>query len=219
MIVHIHCTWTILLFFSLWFTFRLQEKWFIISKLWDTLKHLKRSENLTKRWRVKKISKMKIYICFFTCRRFFTLFTVFSILFHDIISLFKSFLSKTVHQHSHQSIGRVEDIVLSSFFDSQINGKTGYSFGSCRRLHFHAKGNLNLGNFSSFLFFRFNLWTNLFIISYFQGYMRSVKSFNNVGRAEDEGQRGCAERALCEASAECVADAQGTSSIFCQLGS
>ena len=49
--------------------------------------------------------------------------------------------------------------------------------------------------------------------------MRSVKSFNNVGRAEDEGQRGCAERALCEASAECVADAQGTSSIFCQLGS
>ncbi|XP_033175553.1 uncharacterized protein LOC117231366 isoform X2 [Bombus vosnesenskii] len=56
-------------------------------------------------------------------------------------------------------------------------------------------------------------------ISMLKGYMRSVKSFNNVGRAEDEGQRGCAERALCEASAECVADAQGTSSIFCQLGS
>lgn len=143
-----------------------------------------------------------------------------SISLHDIISLFKSFLLKTVHQHSDQSIGRVEDIVLSSFFDSQINGKTGHSFGSCRRLHFHAKGNLNLGNFSSFLFFSFQL-VNKFIysISRFQGYMRSVKSFNNVGRAEDEGQRGCAERALCEASAECVADAQGTSSIFCQLGS
>lgn len=69
-------------------------------------------------------------------------------------------------------------------------------------------------------FFSFQL-VNKFIysISRFQGYMRSVKSFNNVGRAEDEGQRGCAERALCEASAECVADAQGTSSIFCQLGS
>ncbi|XP_033335008.2 uncharacterized protein LOC117225501 [Megalopta genalis] len=56
-------------------------------------------------------------------------------------------------------------------------------------------------------------------ITMFKGYMRSLKSFNNVGRAEDEGQQGCAERALCEASAECVADAQGTSSIFCQLGS
>ncbi|KAG7207706.1 hypothetical protein KM043_009324 [Ampulex compressa] len=56
-------------------------------------------------------------------------------------------------------------------------------------------------------------------ISMLKGYVRSVKSFSNVGRAEDEGQRGCAERALCEASAECAADAQGTSSIFCQLGS
>ncbi|XP_076648105.1 uncharacterized protein LOC143356366 [Halictus rubicundus] len=56
-------------------------------------------------------------------------------------------------------------------------------------------------------------------IAMFKGYMRSLKSFNNIGRAEDEGQQGCAERALCEASAECVADAQGTSSIFCQLGS
>ncbi|CAD6222635.1 GSCOCG00001064001-RA-CDS, partial [Cotesia congregata] len=52
-----------------------------------------------------------------------------------------------------------------------------------------------------------------------QGYMRSMKSFSNVGRMEEEGQRGCAERALCEASAECVADSQGTSMIFCQLGS
>lgn len=49
--------------------------------------------------------------------------------------------------------------------------------------------------------------------------MRSFKTFDNIGRAEDEGERGCAERALCEASAECVADAQGTTSIFCQLGS
>lgn len=49
--------------------------------------------------------------------------------------------------------------------------------------------------------------------------MRSMKSFSNVGRMEEEGQRGCAERALCEASAECVADSQGTSMIFCQLGS
>lgn len=49
--------------------------------------------------------------------------------------------------------------------------------------------------------------------------MRSVKSFSYVGRAEDEGHRGCAERALCEASAECIADTQGPSSIFCQLGS
>ncbi|XP_053997692.1 uncharacterized protein LOC128886646 isoform X2 [Hylaeus anthracinus] len=52
-----------------------------------------------------------------------------------------------------------------------------------------------------------------------KGYVRSLKSFNNVGRSEDEGQRGCAERALCEASAECVAKAQGTSSVFCQFGS
>ncbi|XP_053982807.1 uncharacterized protein LOC128878544 [Hylaeus volcanicus] len=56
-------------------------------------------------------------------------------------------------------------------------------------------------------------------ITMLKGYMRSLKTFGNVGRAEDEGQRGCAERALCEASAECVTDAQGTSSIFCQLGS
>lgn len=46
-----------------------------------------------------------------------------------------------------------------------------------------------------------------------------MKSFGSYGRAEEEGQRGCAERALCEASAECAADTQGTSSIFCQLGS
>ncbi|XP_011147243.1 uncharacterized protein LOC105187852 isoform X2 [Harpegnathos saltator] len=56
-------------------------------------------------------------------------------------------------------------------------------------------------------------------ISMLKGYMRSVKSFSYVGRAEDEGHRGCAERALCEASAECIADTQGPSSIFCQLGS
>ncbi|XP_076168811.1 uncharacterized protein LOC143147451 [Ptiloglossa arizonensis] len=56
-------------------------------------------------------------------------------------------------------------------------------------------------------------------ITMLKGYMRSLKNFSNVGRAEDEGQRGCAERALCEASAECVTDAQGTTSIFCQLGS
>ncbi|XP_031784499.1 uncharacterized protein LOC100118586 isoform X1 [Nasonia vitripennis] len=56
-------------------------------------------------------------------------------------------------------------------------------------------------------------------ISMLKGYMRSMKTFSNVGRAEEEGQRGCAERALCEASAECVADTQGTTSIFCQLGS
>ncbi|XP_076671328.1 uncharacterized protein LOC143370287 [Andrena cerasifolii] len=55
--------------------------------------------------------------------------------------------------------------------------------------------------------------------SMLKGYVRSFKSFGNIGRAEDEGERGCAERALCEASAECVADAQGTTSIFCQLGS
>ncbi|XP_076291206.1 uncharacterized protein LOC143214276 isoform X1 [Lasioglossum baleicum] len=52
-----------------------------------------------------------------------------------------------------------------------------------------------------------------------KGYVRSLKSFNNVGRSEDEGHRGCAERALCEASAECVAKSQGTSSVFCQFGS
>jgi hypothetical protein len=52
-----------------------------------------------------------------------------------------------------------------------------------------------------------------------KGYVRSMKSFSNVGRAEEEGQGGCAERALCEASAECAADSQGTTSIFCQLGS
>ncbi|XP_071626548.1 uncharacterized protein [Temnothorax longispinosus] len=57
-------------------------------------------------------------------------------------------------------------------------------------------------------------------ISMLKGYMRSVKSFSYVGHAEEEGQRGCAERALCEASAECIADTQGRpSSIFCQLGS
>ncbi|XP_043498049.1 uncharacterized protein LOC122521404 isoform X3 [Polistes fuscatus] len=56
-------------------------------------------------------------------------------------------------------------------------------------------------------------------ISMLKGYVRSVKTFSNIGRAEDEGQQGCAERALCEASAECAADAQGTSTIFCQLGS
>ncbi|XP_012227580.1 uncharacterized protein [Linepithema humile] len=56
-------------------------------------------------------------------------------------------------------------------------------------------------------------------ISMLKGYMRSVKSFSYVGRAEEEGQRGCAERALCEASAECIADTPGPSSIFCQLGS
>ncbi|XP_029168703.1 uncharacterized protein LOC114938790 isoform X4 [Nylanderia fulva] len=56
-------------------------------------------------------------------------------------------------------------------------------------------------------------------ISMLKGYMRSVKSFSYVGRVEEEGQRGCAERALCEASAECIADTQGPSSIFCQLGS
>ncbi|XP_046813596.1 uncharacterized protein LOC124421929 isoform X2 [Vespa crabro] len=56
-------------------------------------------------------------------------------------------------------------------------------------------------------------------ISMLKGYVRSVKAFSNIGRAEDEGQQGCAERALCEASAECAADAQGTSTIFCQLGS
>ncbi|XP_077282801.1 uncharacterized protein LOC143908833 isoform X4 [Temnothorax americanus] len=56
-------------------------------------------------------------------------------------------------------------------------------------------------------------------ISMLKGYMRSVKSFSYVGHAEEEGQRGCAERALCEATAECIADTQGPSSIFCQLGS
>ncbi|XP_036140329.1 uncharacterized protein LOC105839106 isoform X1 [Monomorium pharaonis] len=56
-------------------------------------------------------------------------------------------------------------------------------------------------------------------ISMLKGYMRSVKSFSYVGREEEEGQRGCAERALCEASAECIADTKGPSSIFCQLGS
>jgi hypothetical protein len=56
-------------------------------------------------------------------------------------------------------------------------------------------------------------------ISMLKGYMRSMKSFSIEGKSEDEGQRGCVERALCEASAECVADSQGTSTIFCQLGS
>ncbi|XP_014469911.1 PREDICTED: uncharacterized protein LOC106741932 [Dinoponera quadriceps] len=56
-------------------------------------------------------------------------------------------------------------------------------------------------------------------ISMLKGYMRSVKSFSYVGHDEVEGHRGCAERALCEASAECIADTQGPSSIFCQLGS
>ena len=52
-----------------------------------------------------------------------------------------------------------------------------------------------------------------------KGYVKSMKSFGNLAKAEEEGQRGCAERALCEASAECIANAQGTTSIFCQLGS
>ncbi|XP_033220321.1 uncharacterized protein LOC117174959 isoform X2 [Belonocnema kinseyi] len=56
-------------------------------------------------------------------------------------------------------------------------------------------------------------------ISMLKGYVKSMKSFGNLARAEEEGQRGCAERALCEASAECVANAQGTKSMFCQLGS
>ncbi|XP_014211751.1 uncharacterized protein LOC106641750 [Copidosoma floridanum] len=56
-------------------------------------------------------------------------------------------------------------------------------------------------------------------ISMIKGYLRSMKTFSNVGRAEDEGQRGCAERVLCEASAECAAGTAGTTSIFCQLGS
>ena len=46
-----------------------------------------------------------------------------------------------------------------------------------------------------------------------------MKSYSNYGRADEEGQRGCAERALCEANAECTTDSEGTSSIFCQLGS
>ncbi|XP_051157187.1 uncharacterized protein LOC127279091 isoform X2 [Leptopilina boulardi] len=56
-------------------------------------------------------------------------------------------------------------------------------------------------------------------ISMLKGYVKSIKSFGNLAAVEEEGQRGCAERALCEASAECIANAQGTSSIFCQLGS
>ena len=46
-----------------------------------------------------------------------------------------------------------------------------------------------------------------------------MKTFSGYGRNDEEGQKGCAERALCEASAECAADTQGGSSIFCQLGS
>lgn len=57
---------------------------------------------------------------------------------------------------------------------------------------------------------------NFFLL---KGYVKSMKSFGNLAVAEEEGQRGCAERALCEASAECIQNAQGTSSIFCQLGS
>ena len=45
-----------------------------------------------------------------------------------------------------------------------------------------------------------------------------MKSFSNFGKGEEEGHRGCAERALCEASAECMAELPGTSSIFCQFG-
>ncbi|XP_034938851.1 uncharacterized protein [Chelonus insularis] len=56
-------------------------------------------------------------------------------------------------------------------------------------------------------------------ITMLKGYMRSMKTFSTAGRMEEEGQRGCAERALCEASAECVADTQGGSTILCQLGS
>ncbi|XP_076243611.1 uncharacterized protein LOC143184908 [Calliopsis andreniformis] len=52
-----------------------------------------------------------------------------------------------------------------------------------------------------------------------KGYMKSMRSMRNVGPSENEDQQGCAERAICEANAECVADARGTSSIFCQLGS
>lgn len=66
---------------------------------------------------------------------------------------------------------------------------------------------------------KLNLIVNNFFLRFIQGYMRSMKSFSNVAKIEDEGQRGCAERALCEASAECVADTHGTSTIFCQLGS
>uniref|UniRef100_A0ABD2XG67 Uncharacterized protein n=1 Tax=Trichogramma kaykai TaxID=54128 RepID=A0ABD2XG67_9HYME len=56
-------------------------------------------------------------------------------------------------------------------------------------------------------------------ITMLKGYVRSMKAFSGYGRKEEEGQRGCAERALCEASAECAADTHGNTSIFCQLGS
>lgn len=49
--------------------------------------------------------------------------------------------------------------------------------------------------------------------------MKSLKSLNNNGRAKSDEQLECAQRLLCEASAECTADSQGQSTIFCQLGS
>ncbi|XP_011306926.1 uncharacterized protein [Fopius arisanus] len=52
-----------------------------------------------------------------------------------------------------------------------------------------------------------------------KGYMRSMKAYSNGGKNEDDEQRGCAERIICEASAECAADSPKTSLLFCQLGS
>lgn len=215
-----------LFFFLSDWRFDLKEKtiYYFTRKLWDTLKHLKRIKNLTKRWRVKKISKMKIYIyihiCFFTCRRFFTLFIFFpryhfTILSHYLNHFFwKQFISIVIN---------LLDALKTSFSHRSLTAR---SMGRRDTVSEAAVASISMLKVTSILkisplsFFSFQL-VNKFIysISRFQGYMRSVKSFNNVGRAEDEGQRGCAERALCEASAECVADAQGTSSIFCQLGS
>ncbi|XP_044020887.1 uncharacterized protein LOC122860896 isoform X1 [Aphidius gifuensis] len=56
-------------------------------------------------------------------------------------------------------------------------------------------------------------------ISMLKGYMRSMKSYSMEGESDDESRLGCMERALCEASAECVATINGKSTIFCQLGS
>ncbi|XP_015118600.1 uncharacterized protein LOC107042198 [Diachasma alloeum] len=56
-------------------------------------------------------------------------------------------------------------------------------------------------------------------ISMLKAYMRTMKAYSNSGKSEDEEQRGCPERIMCEASADCAADSPKQSPVFCQLGS
>ncbi|XP_063993998.1 uncharacterized protein LOC135171401 isoform X2 [Diachasmimorpha longicaudata] len=56
-------------------------------------------------------------------------------------------------------------------------------------------------------------------ISMLKAYMRTMKAYSSSGKSEDEQQRGCPERIICEASADCAADSPKHSPVFCQLGS